>query len=505
MADHRTSFTGLMSAPAGAGNPASPLEVLPTRSFVVSPADSAAFADLSGDFNPLHLDPIVARRLLFGSTVAHGVHVLMAGLDAILTGCHVTLRLSALRVIFLGPPIHGEPLAASCSQQPNGVLSLTIRQSGVALQSITATFLDADGSSDLAVPDRPVPRRQPLDLVLADAGERSGGVELALDRKLAHALLPALARCLPASQLAVLLASTRIVGMECPGLRSIYADLALTLAPPPAAGETHLAFRTLRADRRMSLIRLGIDGAGASGEITALFRPDPVAQPQAAALMQHVVAGEFAGQRALVIGGSRGLGETTAKLLAMGGAEVAITFARGQDDALRVAQDIVSRGGSCGCFQFDVTGPPAELEGRDLPDGFSPTHVYFFATPPIQLVKGRSFSDVRFRQYCDCYVGGLTRSLAAIDRLFAVNEAPLALLYPSTIFLDDMRTDAVEYIAAKAAGEAVCRLLARARKGLRVACPRLPVLRTDQTNSLRGAGRGADPVPVLLNVLRDIR
>ncbi|HNC74922.1 MAG TPA: MaoC/PaaZ C-terminal domain-containing protein, partial [Elusimicrobiota bacterium] len=33
-----------------------------------------AFARLSGDANPLHVDPAAARRLLFGRAVVHGVH-----------------------------------------------------------------------------------------------------------------------------------------------------------------------------------------------------------------------------------------------------------------------------------------------------------------------------------------------------------------------------------------------------------------------------------------------
>ena len=36
---------------------------LPTDAdFLIQPQDSAAFARLSGDFNPLHLDALAARR-----------------------------------------------------------------------------------------------------------------------------------------------------------------------------------------------------------------------------------------------------------------------------------------------------------------------------------------------------------------------------------------------------------------------------------------------------------
>ena len=35
-----------------------------------------AFAKLSGDFNPIHLDPIFARRTIFGKVVTHCPHCL---------------------------------------------------------------------------------------------------------------------------------------------------------------------------------------------------------------------------------------------------------------------------------------------------------------------------------------------------------------------------------------------------------------------------------------------
>ena len=34
-----------------------------------------AFAALSGDYNPAHVDPVAARRSLCGQCVAHGMHL----------------------------------------------------------------------------------------------------------------------------------------------------------------------------------------------------------------------------------------------------------------------------------------------------------------------------------------------------------------------------------------------------------------------------------------------
>lgn len=39
----------------------------------VKPTDITQFAEVSGDHNPLHLDPVYAARTIFGGCIAHGM------------------------------------------------------------------------------------------------------------------------------------------------------------------------------------------------------------------------------------------------------------------------------------------------------------------------------------------------------------------------------------------------------------------------------------------------
>ena len=43
------------------------------RERTVTQADIAAFAEVSGDHNPVHLDPEFARDTIFGGVIAHGM------------------------------------------------------------------------------------------------------------------------------------------------------------------------------------------------------------------------------------------------------------------------------------------------------------------------------------------------------------------------------------------------------------------------------------------------
>ena len=62
--------------------------------------DILNFARLSGDFNPVHLSPEFSRRTIFGGPVAHGVFLLLTGLDRIATQLGSPVHLTQLRATF---------------------------------------------------------------------------------------------------------------------------------------------------------------------------------------------------------------------------------------------------------------------------------------------------------------------------------------------------------------------------------------------------------------------
>ncbi|MDG2207163.1 MAG: MaoC family dehydratase [Pirellulales bacterium] len=74
-------------------------------------SDQQAFAKLSGDDNPMHVDAIAARRLLFGRPVVHGVHAICCALAAWLRTRPESVRLESLDVLFLKPMLVDEPVS----------------------------------------------------------------------------------------------------------------------------------------------------------------------------------------------------------------------------------------------------------------------------------------------------------------------------------------------------------------------------------------------------------
>ena len=466
--------------------------------FTISRAESLAFAALTGDFNPLHVDPVAARRLMFGGTVLHGLQVCLKAIEVALAGSGEAFVLGEVEVQFAGPVRDGEQIELQRVPTRDGRVKLRLLCDGEQIQTITLRPGTAS-RCEIDLPDRLPAEQGCRELTIADVARASGAVPLELDRLAAAALFPRLARAMPVRQLASLLAATRIVGMRCPGRHSLFAELHMRFGEPDRLSEPSLAFRVEHIDERFSLATLSVTGPGVAGHLHTLVRPAPVEQASYQAAQRAVARGEFAGQRALVVGGSRGLGELSAKIIAAGGGEVVITYASGRDDAERVCREIRDGKGVCRSLAFDVLAPDRKALAATLAAS-PPTHVLYFATPLIQLTDPASWRESLFRRFCDYYLTGLFRTLTLAQELSG--SGPLTLINPSTVFLEQEEPRAKEYTAAKAASEMLCRSLMASDPQLSCHCPRLPRLDTDQTRTFMAPQLHQSSMTVMLGVLR---
>jgi hypothetical protein len=453
--------------------------------------EQLAFARLSGDYNPIHLDPILARRLMFGRTVLHGLHLVLWAVDLWLGERTSPVRLKSIRVDFRRPASAGQVI--ECNYPVNAGDHAKIELTSYGLNVLTVELHAARcNAEEMQIPEfipHPVEAKE---TPVEELRHCSGRLPLWLDRQAAWKLFPNVTRLLAAEQIAALLATTRLVGMHAPGLHSVWRGFQLS--DRPQDGVPELVYRAVKFDERFSLLDLHVEAPGLSGTLATGVRPPPMVQTSYAAVRSSVAADAFRGERALVIGGSRGLGEVAVKLLAAGGADVRFTYYRGEGDANRVAEEIADADGSAAFLQYDVSRGPTSLH-QSL-STWRPTFLGYFATPFIFAGSQGRFSVQLFRSFCDFYVVGFQQTFDAVRDVARV-------LYPSTLAIDAPPPNLVEYAAAKAAGESLCRSLAMAHPETRFVWPRFPRLATDQTATLLKVP-SADPIESMLAALRSL-
>src|SRR5258708_17738404 len=62
--------------------------------------DQVFFARLSGDFNPMHMDPLAARRTQAGAGGVHGIHAVLLSIDRLGEAGMVGGGVSGVKVSF---------------------------------------------------------------------------------------------------------------------------------------------------------------------------------------------------------------------------------------------------------------------------------------------------------------------------------------------------------------------------------------------------------------------
>jgi 3-hydroxybutyryl-CoA dehydratase len=92
----------------------------PSVSHAVTQATIDAYAELSGDYNPLHMDPEYAARIGFDSTIAHGPLGLQAFFELLSRWLDVEAPPpgTRLEVVYTGPVPAGSTVTAEAEAQP---------------------------------------------------------------------------------------------------------------------------------------------------------------------------------------------------------------------------------------------------------------------------------------------------------------------------------------------------------------------------------------------------
>jgi len=447
--------------------------------------DVRHFAAVSGDTNPMHVDPLRARRMMFNRAVAHGMLLTLQSLEAILATSPRSCEIAKLHAVYRSPVGIGENAKYSAEGAwPRW--RFTVSLDGTSAVSGTVEFREREQAGGGNLPQPAV--SEPSTLCDDDITGQFGGELLARIEGL-DALLPMVADSLPAGQLSALLAVTRIVGMRCPGERSILSEVKLTF---PEHTPTQLDWKVEKFDRRFARVSIAASGA-VQGEIVSFVRPISPLERTAQDLRGVVRRDEFSGRAALIVGGTRGLGAAVARVLSLGGASVIATYRTGAQEAFALEREIHEAGGSIRFQSFDTAeAAPASLFDSELTD------LYYMATPSIFRGRKGAISTALFEEFNAVFIDGFLKVFGAAR---TASSALRYVLYPSSSVLSEPQPNLVEYAMSKQAAEEMIHALAAQYPALRFDLVRFPRLATDQTINLAGVP-ALDAADAALRALR---
>jgi hypothetical protein len=461
---------------------------------IINNNNQLLFSNYSGDYNPVHIDPIYARRSMYGQQVVHGINTFLLALEFFCEKTNSILNFRSIEVKFLKPVFLNEEFDIKIiSNIKNDVLIHVIVNNSICTKiNFKYSELAKLINYNLFV-NRPIKTKPEL-FDFKNNKIHKGELNIVYDKQDLINIYPNLVLKLDNYQLGVLLTLTRLVGMKCPGLNSLFSSFKLNFKNK-LESDFMINYSLEKYDERFSLYNIKIHSKNFDGSIIAFNRPIPVSQPSYLSLKPIVKSNEFKNQRALIIGGSRGLGEITAKLLAIGGAKVVITYNKGLADSNLIVDEITQNGGNCKTIHLNVL--KNDFKNFDSLGAIQkPTHIYYYATPFIFSGTKGSYSEKLFLNFSKYYISGFYN---LVKYFFKKNT--LNFFYPSTVALDDFSGNMLEYTLAKSSGEKLCEFLKFRFPKTNIYKTKLPRLATDQTVSLFPV-KNENPENIILNHLR---
>nr|MBS0022174.1 hypothetical protein [Gammaproteobacteria bacterium] len=341
---------------------------LKSRNFTFT--DQLEFANFSGDTNPIHIDPVAARRTISGQCIMHGIHGLLWALDT-LSEC-TGLTASNVKVRFIKPIFLNETISCIWEEQTK---QLSLISGDIVLSVATLRLGSLKSVNTIQTKIEP-PRSKPKEPTFIECSSL-GRQPFAIygDSTLAKTLFPSFVKAYGIAAACEIAAISEVIGMECPGLHSLFTTLQVDFR---LDSDSIPNFTLKKSDERFNLLQIFVEAHTLTGEAEAFYRPPPSSNLRITELRTFVHEDEFKNVCALIVGGSRGLGELVAKLITSGGGKSIITYNVGSADAARVQREILSFGGYCETIQLTI-GETVSLPAR-LSDF---NQLYYFATPKI--------------------------------------------------------------------------------------------------------------------------
>jgi NAD(P)-dependent dehydrogenase (short-subunit alcohol dehydrogenase family) len=445
------------------------------------------FARLSGDYNSLHMNPEVARRSRFRRPIVHGMLPLsfLALIQEQYRNEHISFtRLSAHfnKPVFVNDTII---LKITCKSLGNKVYSLSgswypkgsnellmVAKGNFELLPVDKTEEPTVGCTRSGFLTEPVMENR---YTIEELDEQSETLDFELNDvligKYLHDVLSAATRHTPAQAccpnlIATLLLST-MVGMRLPGRYATFTRFDISFDNCVKLNRPSIMQAKLsRISREAEVIEVSVsvtdnDGVLARGKYEASLNSPPRPMLTCDEICKQYMDFGLSGKVALITGASRGIGETTAKLLAMQGVKTVVTYRSGKSDAESIVNEIQNTGGDAFACNCDITfDDQVHRLVADIIDHYG--HIDILVNNAVREFSPKDLLDLTWDDYLgelEVSVKGMHACCKAVIPLFK-RAGSGKIINLSTVAVANPVSGQSRYITAKSAVEGYTKSLA---------------------------------------------
>lgn len=347
--------------------------------YVINEQRQLDFAKLSNDFNPIHVDSLYAWRSMFGKQLVHGIHQVLICLEDLAKNINEKIFIFKISAKFESPAGVNETICIDNINFSETYSEYVIKnERGLTLTTLKVHY-KKKSFNDVKFKriDYSMSPLEPTNFAKENLVE-----PLYYDKTFFKELFTYSSFYVSPVNLAVLLASTRIVGMKYPGLNSIYSSFVFEF-DEEANINNSVHYSVSDKHIVLNMLNIKLDDTFVRGQIKAFIRPVAPKYKTLKELKGLLPVDSFKNQRALIIGGTRGIGLQCLRLLANAGASTLFTYFKNSNEADKIVKEFASESINTSYVQVDVSS--LSKESLEIIKAFNPTSIYYFALSLIHI------------------------------------------------------------------------------------------------------------------------
>lgn len=426
--------------------------------------DQICFGKISGDINPIHSNEIYSRRSLYGEVIVHGINVVLIAINN-LKKKNNDFDFDKIKTKFI-KPIYLNENVNYYFKILNRDCEITVYQNRTIKTKININVINSKKSfrfKNLIHNKRKKILQKPNNLNFNKLINRFK-LNLYFDYNLFDKYYSHISdKCIYNSL--YLISLSYFVGMVSPGLNSIFSTFNIQISKNNF--QNFINFFLHKKIVKFNYINYDFCSNSCKGNLEIFLRPKKIRQKPYNFFTDIVSKNLFSNHRALVLGGSRGLGEISVKILRKGGADVDFTYFKSKYES-----ELISKQSGANFFYLDLNEKNFNKINLE-----KYTHIFYFLSPKI--FKDKDYPHKKLINNYDLY---FCKGLKLL--LKRITDFNITLFYPSTIFIEDSSIDYKIYSDFKLKSEIIIKNFKKQNKLFNYFIPRLPPLKTDQNISL---------------------
>ncbi|UED72201.1 non-ribosomal peptide synthetase [Brevibacillus sp. DP1.3A] len=484
------------------------LEAKPPRQIVsFTEHDILAFAKLSHDVNPLHVDAEYARKTPYGGCLVHGVFGTLTVLEQHLNpGMQESLYLHSLKVRFNRPlkvgnvyeselcSTNGSQAKLRIFEQGETLFEIDVRYERVPRQRYSHNYTTASVSLNISELEKDEIA------TLSNAGQYSLNASALVETFLLQ------------SQLTSIIWTSYCVGMLAPGRQALFTGFELDFlpnVPEKAQQATTISYMVNTDQFDEQLGSLSVTGSiFASGTMLGNCRLESFVRPRPRqyglekfAAHGRIPSGRaFDGQVVVVTGASRGLGANLAKLFAVQGAKVVLNYRSSVIEAQTIQDELVAAGSEVIIVQGNITHQEdCQYLLKETLQRFG--RVDLVVNNAFDFIVNRGWDTISFDEF-QVSVSSALRMVFLMAKTFLpeLERTAGTMLTISSKYVDIPEEGFVEYVTAKSAIEGMMKSLSCEFRNVKQAVIRPQKFLSDQTITNVSAQYLPSPLDVVADV-----